>query len=235
MSDSAASDDNHDLTMDSTAFSMHYRSLACSDSGDLKTPTRFPIPFDEKTSSQTSGPTAPGSSMELTKVLKQSPQPSGLADKASSSRDSNDMSIVGENTRKYDYDRLSPSIDAMLAGGSKDFPEASQIDPTVSELSKQSKASVTWQNRIGGRSSSDSAMDDTAQHNISVKELFVAQSKLGKNICSTSSPVERVTNDIFDGVTSDILLNIGDNTVADASTLQIFTPDSSIKVRNMPC
>ncbi|XP_057792894.1 uncharacterized protein LOC131009519 isoform X2 [Salvia miltiorrhiza] len=50
LSDSAASDDNHDLTMDSTAFSMHFRSLAGSESGiDLKTPTGGQLFFEEKT------------------------------------------------------------------------------------------------------------------------------------------------------------------------------------------
>lgn len=217
-----------DSTAFSTAFSLHYRSLAWSDSGDLKTPTRFAIPFDEKTPSQTSGPTAPGSFMELTKVTKQSPQPSMPADTTSASRDSNDMSIVGENPHKYDYDRLSPSIDAILAEGSKDMPAASELDSAASDLSKQSKASSTRRNRNGLRSPSDSAVDDTTKHDMSVKELFMAQKKLGEiNRCSMSSPV--------DGVSSDLLFNKDHNIVADASTHQIQTPDGSIKVRNMSC
>lgn len=50
LSDSAALDDNHDVTMDSTAFSMHFRSLARSESGvDFKTPTGVNLSFEEKT------------------------------------------------------------------------------------------------------------------------------------------------------------------------------------------
>nr|XP_016436826.1 PREDICTED: uncharacterized protein LOC107762943 isoform X2 [Nicotiana tabacum] len=52
LSDSAVSDENHDITMDSTAFSMHFRRFVRSDSGiDLKTPTE--VSFDEKTPTQT--------------------------------------------------------------------------------------------------------------------------------------------------------------------------------------
>lgn len=61
LSDSAVSDENHDITMDSTAFSMHFRRFVRSDSGiDLKTPTE--VSFDEKTPTQT----GLGNSMELT-------------------------------------------------------------------------------------------------------------------------------------------------------------------------
>ncbi|KAF7827187.1 uncharacterized protein G2W53_018351 [Senna tora] len=219
LSDSAASDDNHDLTMDSTAFSLHYRSLAWSDSGDLKTPTRFAVPFEEKTPSQTSGPTTRGSFMELTKVTKQSRQPSMHTDTASASRDSNDMSIVTNNPNRYDYDRLSPTIEAILAEGSKDSLAAAELD---SDSSKQIKASVTKQNKNGVRSPSDFVMDDTAKYGISGKALSMAQSNLGeKNRCSMNSPV--------DGVANSLLSYKGDNTVADACINQIHTPDCSIK------
>lgn len=114
MSDSAASDDNHDVTMDSTAFSMHYRSLATSESGiDLKTPTEGQLFFEEKT--PTSSNT--GSSMVVTldkKHIKRSFVPVA---EASGSHTSNDMSLVGEYPNKYDFDKLSPGLDAILVEG----------------------------------------------------------------------------------------------------------------------
>lgn len=221
LSDSAASDDNHDLTMDSTAFSLHFRSLAWSDSGDLKTPTRFAIPFEEKTPSQTSGSIAPGSFMELTKVTKQPTQPSVPTDAASASRDSNDMSIVGNNPRRFDYDRLSPSLDAILAEGSMDLPAVSEMGSIVSDLSKQSEASATRPNRNRVRSPLDSAKGDTTKDNMSVTEFLVAPGQLLQiNRCSMSPPI-----------ISDLLLKKGDNTVGDVSINQMQTPYHSIKVR----
>ncbi|KAG2719628.1 hypothetical protein I3760_03G274500 [Carya illinoinensis] len=117
LSDSAASDD---ITMDSTAFSMHFRSLARSDSGggELKTPTtahRLIAFEDNATPSRTD---FSASFMVLTKSKKLS------IDQVSSGgggKDSNEMSIVGENPRSYDYGRLSPRLDALLAEGSKDL------------------------------------------------------------------------------------------------------------------
>jgi hypothetical protein len=125
LSDSGASDD---ITMDSTAFSMHFQSLARSDSGgggDLKTPTMTRahrlLAFEDSatTPSNTATPTDSASFMVLTKAKK----PVLPVDKVSSGgvgggKDSNDMSIVGENPRSYDYGRISPRLDALLAEGS---------------------------------------------------------------------------------------------------------------------
>ncbi|KAL8031141.1 hypothetical protein ABFX02_13G006200 [Erythranthe guttata] len=124
LSDSAASDDNHDVTMDSTAFSMHYRSLARSESGlDLKTPTGGPLFFEDKTltNANTIGSTIVAlgknhiakSSMPVTEV--------------SGSHNSSEMSIVGENSNKYDYEKLSPGLVALLAESRDDFLNASVI------------------------------------------------------------------------------------------------------------
>ncbi|KAE8654873.1 hypothetical protein F3Y22_tig00117034pilonHSYRG00048 [Hibiscus syriacus] len=90
LSDSAASDDNHDITMDSTAFSMHFIAL-----------------HDQK------------SLMVLTKVGKpKSPSPVPI-DTFSGGRDSSDMSLVGESMHRYDYGKLCPKLEALLAGGSE--------------------------------------------------------------------------------------------------------------------
>lgn len=127
-SDSAASDENHDITLDSTAFSMHFRSLARSDSGgDLKTPTGVHLSFEEKTPTQNTVPANVGSSMVLT-VAKPISESSTSVDKLSGSRYSNDMSLVGESPQRYDYGRLSPGLDALLAEGSKDLHAVSVLD-----------------------------------------------------------------------------------------------------------
>jgi hypothetical protein len=117
LSDSGVSDD---ITMDSTAFSMHYRSLARSDSGDLKTPTRF----DATVSTPGLSSATPGSFMELTDREKRVPQSPVVA---SASGDSDAMSIEGEQPKTYDYGRLSPGLVAILAQGSKDLDGVSPL------------------------------------------------------------------------------------------------------------
>ncbi|XP_022952683.1 uncharacterized protein LOC111455306 isoform X1 [Cucurbita moschata] len=132
LSDSAASDDNHDVTMDSTAFSMHFRSLAESDSGrELKTPTAIRSAFGERTPTRNTMPTNSDSFMTLTmadKLILPSSQSGDLV----RSEDSNAMSIVGENSNKYDYGRLSPSFDALLTEGSRELYTVS-VDEKLSK------------------------------------------------------------------------------------------------------
>ncbi|RDX84844.1 hypothetical protein CR513_34042, partial [Mucuna pruriens] len=110
LSDSGVSDD---VTMDSTAFSLHYRSLARSDSGDIKT-RQFGL----------STPNSQGSFMELTEAKRPGEV---VLDAVSAGRDSNDMSIEGDNQRSYQFDRLSPAFNAILAegGAPKDSPQPS--------------------------------------------------------------------------------------------------------------
>uniref|UniRef100_A0A7N0TVN5 Uncharacterized protein n=1 Tax=Kalanchoe fedtschenkoi TaxID=63787 RepID=A0A7N0TVN5_KALFE len=114
-SDSVASDDNHEITMDSTAFSMHFQSLVRSESGDLKTPSGSRLVFEEKTPTQSGTATAPGSSMELTSYEKSVPHKLTPADKLGSGKDSNDMSLVEDNPRKYDYASISPILDELMS------------------------------------------------------------------------------------------------------------------------
>ncbi|XP_058112810.1 uncharacterized protein LOC131255899 isoform X2 [Magnolia sinica] len=122
--ESANSDDNPDVTMDSTAFSLHFRSLMQSDErlnnsgGNFKTPTGVHLAFEEKTPTGDSMPTNAGSFMVLTGDKKLIPQ--CMSDgRSSGGGDSNDMSLVVENPDKYNYGRLSPSLDALLSEGQK--------------------------------------------------------------------------------------------------------------------
>ncbi|CAO2816411.1 unnamed protein product [Amaranthus hypochondriacus] len=118
LSDSGVSEDNHDVTMDSTAFSMHFRSLARSESGgEFKTPTGARLAFGERTFGQIS--TSGGDSMVLTASNKRVSD-SVLAETVNGSGNSDDMSVVGEHSRIYDYGELPPELDILLAEDGKD-------------------------------------------------------------------------------------------------------------------
>ncbi|XP_076887324.1 uncharacterized protein LOC143537434 [Bidens hawaiensis] len=116
------SDDNHDQTMDSTAFSMHYRSVARSDSEDLKTLTRGNLSFEEKTPTP-----GPRSTMQLTLENKPNPQPDISVSKSSTRSHSNGMNLVGEYHDKYDYGKLSPAMDPLIAVDHNDMLSVSHI------------------------------------------------------------------------------------------------------------
>ncbi|CAJ1950991.1 unnamed protein product [Sphenostylis stenocarpa] len=146
LSDSGGASD--DVTMDSTVFSMHYRSIARSDSGDINT----------RQLGLTSS-SSHGSFMEVTEAKRPFEV---VLDAESASGDSNDMSIEGEHQRSYQFDRVSRAFDALLAEVAvKDSPQHNlegsasspvtqlhQIQPSVSsikeikEFSKETSAAV---------------------------------------------------------------------------------------------
>ncbi|KAL8123606.1 hypothetical protein AgCh_011550 [Apium graveolens] len=107
--------------MDSTAFSMNFRSLAKLDPrGDLLISTGVQLTFDEKTPTHDSIPINQGSTMVLTVAKRpnlqySSPPPA----KSRSNIDSNDMS--GEIFRRYNYGELSPGLDELLTQTIKDL------------------------------------------------------------------------------------------------------------------
>lgn len=161
LSDSAASDDNHDVTMDSTAFSMHFRSLAESDSGrDLKTPTAIRSGFEDRTPTQNTVRTNPDSFMTLTMADKMI-SPSSQSGDVVRSKDSNAMSIVGENSEKYEYGRLSPSLDALLTEGSRDLYAVS-VDEILSEQIETREVDQTGQGNYDDEISEKTEMVDVS-------------------------------------------------------------------------
>ncbi|GKB94658.1 hypothetical protein Tco_0980795 [Tanacetum coccineum] len=108
--------------MDLTAFSLHFCSIARSDSKvELKTSTWVHLSFDEKSPNQDSNPTYTGSLMLTTQAKKPNHQPSVSTSKVLTSSASNDMSIFREYRYKYDYGELSPTLDALLAEGNRDL------------------------------------------------------------------------------------------------------------------
>ncbi|CAH9072870.1 unnamed protein product [Cuscuta epithymum] len=128
LSDLAISDDNHEKTMDSTAISMHSCSLARSEAGlDLKTPPGIHLSAEEKTEENTPASTQ-GNSMVLTVTKKQILNSSFSVVKASATSISSDMSLIGDHSKKYDYGRLSPDLDALLRGGQHQVHIRSLLD-----------------------------------------------------------------------------------------------------------
>ncbi|KAJ8433189.1 hypothetical protein Cgig2_025580 [Carnegiea gigantea] len=139
LSDSAASDENHDITMDSTAFSMHFRSLAGSDSvGDSKTPTGIRLAFGERTPGQISTANSVGDLMVLTTGRKPASH-SSFPLKVNDSGHSDDMSLVSENPHRYDYGKLPPELDVLLAEGGKDVGPV-PFNSHVSSLKKDAES-----------------------------------------------------------------------------------------------
>ncbi|KAL0451230.1 UNVERIFIED_CONTAM: hypothetical protein Slati_1101100 [Sesamum latifolium] len=117
---------------------MHYRSLALSESGvDLKTPTGVQLFFEEKTPTNANM----GSSMVFTLGKKPIPKSSMPVTEVNDSHNSDDMSLVGENPNKYNYDKLSPGLDALLAESSKNLLSISVSDDVITSASPKRKES----------------------------------------------------------------------------------------------
>lgn len=193
--------------MDTTAFSMHYRSLVRSDSGEEpKTPTAVSLAFEEKTPTRITNPTDSGSLMEITepkKLTSQSLVPDG---EVRGGADSNDMSIVEKNPNKYDYGRLSPTIDALLAEGSKDL---------------HTESSTFIQNEASHIGQTDGELGNFGSHEMSDE----AASATGVKLHETNGGC-------LDQIAYDCLSNRNSGLAAAASTgHQIQSPDQLIRVR----
>ncbi|XP_074296288.1 uncharacterized protein LOC141626286 [Silene latifolia] len=128
LSDSAISDENHEVTMDSTAFSMNFRSLARSDSGgEFKTPTGVRVPFGERTPGATSTEASLGDLMVLTGNGNRISHSSLRVTKVNDSGNSDDMSLLGTHHYNYDYGQLPPELDVLLAEGNESVEAMSLI------------------------------------------------------------------------------------------------------------
>lgn len=211
--------------MDSTAFSMHFRSLARSDSGgELKTPTGVRLAFDEKTPTQNSNPDNVGSSMVLTVAKKPNSQ---SFDKASAGADSNEMSLVGENPNRYDYGRLSPQLDALLAEGNRDLHVVSFSDLVNSPKSPSylNKVRNTGSGAMDLKDNGDIDGNNIDTHEASAKKVPVAHMELSEtNAGFMAAPIDQIT--------SDSSPDTNDGPAKNASSdHQIRTPNQPAKVR----
>ncbi|PON87997.1 hypothetical protein TorRG33x02_161990 [Trema orientale] len=213
LSSSAASDEHHEETLDTTAFSMHYRSLARSEPGELKTPTAVRLEFEEKaTATKDSNRTNSGNSMTLTEVKKLSSQSLVPFEKVRVGEDSDDMSIVDANPNKYDYGRLSPTLDALLAESSKDLNAESVSVPIISKSSVQSEVSRPHRS---GTSHADSRNGrDSELGNFDIHEKL-GEAKVGS----------------VDQVAFDYLYKQSSGPAASVSNHQIQSPNQLISVK----
>lgn len=110
LSEAGTSDDeNHDVTMDSTTFSLHFRSLAppddrtASSAGSIRTPTGDTVPAD---TGNHMVPAGSGSKKLL-------PRSKLYYGRLSGSGSSN-MTLIEDDSSRYDYAKLSPTSEALL-------------------------------------------------------------------------------------------------------------------------
>ncbi|KAG1326727.1 hypothetical protein COCNU_01G006610 [Cocos nucifera] len=110
LSEAGISDDeNHDVTLDSTTFSLHFRNLALPDdhtansAGSIRTPTGDTVPADSVNHM------VPAISKKL---LSRSKLSDGKL--SGSGGGSSNMSLIMNDTRRYDYAKLSPTSEALL-------------------------------------------------------------------------------------------------------------------------
>ncbi|KAH1108401.1 hypothetical protein J1N35_012169 [Gossypium stocksii] len=222
LSDSAASDDNHDITMDSITFSMHFRSIADSESGELNTLTTTGVclPSEEKTPCQATMLSDPKSFMVLTKAKKvKSPSPVPIS-KFSGGEEYNGMSLVGESMRRYDYGKLSPTLEALLAEGSKELNAIPAFDSTTPKSSSEVALSYGHKNDCTELSYyRNQELCNMNNHDMSGKGISFAQDKM---IESTGDSATTLT----DQTMCDCSLNPKDGSVAENFVdHQIQTPN----------
>ncbi|KAL5972414.1 hypothetical protein ACLOJK_041668 [Asimina triloba] len=189
--ESAASDNNHDVTMDSTAFSLHFRSLMQTDEqtntlgGNLKTPTRVNLAFEAKTPTGDSMPANAGSFMLLTGIKRLIPQ-SASNERSSVGGNSDDMSLIVQDLQKYDYGRLSPSLDALLIEGQK----GKELHKDTPEAGKYLTSSVGKR----GTSPNKNLSGDLFVNCDHVVGGYTRKGGMENNSCLSSSPVPMTKN-----------------------------------------
>ena len=222
LSDSAASDEHHEETLDTTAFSMHYRSLARSESGELKTPTAVRLVFEEKT--KDSNPTGSGNSMALTEIKKLGSQSLVVpSEKVRVGEDSDDMSIVDANPNTYDYGRLSPTLDALLAESSKDLNAESVSVSINSKSPMQSEVLRSEPNgtsHVDNRNGRDSELGNFGIHENYAEAASFSHIKLGQE-----------NGGSLDQIAFDDLFRQNNGLTASVSNHVIQSPNKLISVR----
>ncbi|XP_056172785.1 LOW QUALITY PROTEIN: uncharacterized protein LOC115663130 [Syzygium oleosum] len=226
LSGSAASDENHDVTMDSTAFSMHFRSLARSDSGMEKMPTGIHLTFDEKTPSEKTTPANTGSFMMLTNARKLTPESARpMLNVQSDGKDSNEMSLIGNNPNRYDYGRLSPSLDALLAEGRQDLqalPSSDVENANASATFEVSNADERGSSKEDVKGSADNIMISMGTDGTN-QMIVAAYRELDRaNSASEGMRIQNVRSDSS---------NMVDSFTPNAAVYQhIHTPNQTLKL-----
>ncbi|KAG2607132.1 hypothetical protein PVAP13_4NG199100 [Panicum virgatum] len=158
-SDSGISeDDNHDITMDSTMFSMHFRNIDPPDDCTANSAASLMTPNVE----------SKGPLKELT-----------VSDPGRTlSSDRTDMSLLTGNPRSYDYGKLPPTLNSMMqkvnGGQQTEFPKAGIADVTpdcVLTLPSSEEENREGNLCIGnGTSSGELSSDNTIAEHISMSD-----------------------------------------------------------------
>ncbi|KAJ6424231.1 hypothetical protein OIU84_025084 [Salix udensis] len=130
----------------------------------------------------------------------------------SGGRDSNDMSLVGENLKSYDYGKLSPGLEALLSEAMKDPQAASGFpsDSSIVKLLERSEVSmfdVNESSRMDRKDCKDKEVGKFDMLDISTKGVSVASMELDEaNVisvstnadqCSTPARIQGVAADAF--------------------------------------
>jgi len=196
--------------MDSTAFSMHFRSIARSESEvELKTSTGVHLSFEEKTPTHDS---VTGTPMLMTLAKKQNHQPSVSTSKLSTKSESNDMSIVGEYQYKYDYGELSPTSNELMA---EPFNLSILKSPRDAETTKENRV-----NLMDLSCNEDSNLEAIIDHEFVNEVLSLVNNGVGMvNGGSTFSPSKKIA------------LSVPPEAM-DVEVSKHLTPRSSIMVRS---
>lgn len=223
LSASATSDENHDITLDSTAFTMHLCSLQrTDDAGDSGMSTGVHLASEEKTPTQNTTH-ADGSSMALTGANKKISLLSVSDDKVIGSGDSNDMSLVGENAHRFDFGSLSPELHAVLAeGSSEDLGTFCTFDEIkFSNASSDSKRGMLDEHETNFTDSRDDGPKNIVNWSASVEASYTSRN----GFCKPGG--EHVANPV-NTTTCDLPSYINDAPTDDASAVQ--TPNMPSKV-----
>lgn len=178
-SDSGMSeDDNHDITMDSRTFSLHFRNIAPPDD----------CTANSAASLMTPDVASKGLSKELT-----------VSDPTSSNvRETlTDMSLLTSNPRSYDYGKLSPTLNNMMqkikGGQQTNSPEAGIVDVTpdrvlvFSALEKENKE----ENLCIG--------DGISSAKLGIVNTIVEQCSMGNPVSTSTDLIQEDNEMIIDG------------------------------------
>ncbi|KAK5810968.1 hypothetical protein PVK06_026285 [Gossypium arboreum] len=208
--------------MDSITFYMHFRSIAGSESGELNTLTTTGVclPSEEKMPCQATMPSDLKSFMVLMKAKKvKSPSPVPIS-KFSGGEESNGMSLVGESMRRYGYGKLSPTLEALLAEGSKEFNAIPAFESTTPRSSSEVALSYGHKNDCTELSNyRNQELCNMNNHDMSGKGISFAQDKM---IESTGDSATTLT----DQTMCDCSSNTKDGSVAENFVgHQIQTPN----------
>ncbi|CAA6670722.1 unnamed protein product [Spirodela intermedia] len=148
-------DNNHDITLDSTAFSMHFSNILPLDDPSInsvespRTPTGLSVTNDSE-------------GFVLHSDAKKIPSRFGLL-KANGY--SSDMTLVAEYSNRYDYGKLSPTLQVLLAKVNETIQPQSLTDESKSvssckTLAEDPEASVSEKIRSSSDAVASTSIDD---------------------------------------------------------------------------